>query len=103
MSLTRKLVRTHNKNPDCGKPSIFVGERQSSALVLLKKSSRSGVINEFLRKLREIVSCSLFFIVAWLATIRNALSCSSFKLYSWAMPSITFCSSSFLALNFFSK
>ena len=32
-------------NPDCGKRSIFVGERQSSALVLLKKSLRSRVIN----------------------------------------------------------
>ena len=43
------------KNPECGKPSIFVGERQSSALVLLKKSLMTGVINESLRKLRGLV------------------------------------------------
>ena len=43
------------KIPDRGKPSIFVGERQSSALVLLKKSLRSRVINESLRKLRGLV------------------------------------------------
>ena len=44
------------KIPDCGKPSIFVGERQSSALVLLKKSLRSRVINESLRNLRGLVN-----------------------------------------------
>ena len=44
------------KIPDCGKPSIFVGERQSSALVLLKKSLRSRVINESLHKLRGLVT-----------------------------------------------
>ena len=43
------------KIPDCGKPSIFMGERQSSALGLLKKSSISRVINESLRKLRGLV------------------------------------------------
>ena len=43
------------KIPDRGKPSIFVGERQSSALVLLKKLLRSRVINESLRKLRGLV------------------------------------------------
>jgi hypothetical protein len=41
-----------NKNPDCGKPSIFMGERQSSVLVLLKKSLITGVIKESLCKLR---------------------------------------------------
>ena len=44
------------KIPERGKPSIFVGERQSSALGLLKKSSISGVINESLRKLRGLVT-----------------------------------------------
>ena len=44
------------KIPDHGKPSIFVGERQSSALVLLKKSLRSRVINESLHKLRGLVN-----------------------------------------------
>ena len=44
------------KIPECGKPSIFVGERQSSVLGLLKKSSRSGVINESLHKLRGLVT-----------------------------------------------
>ena len=43
------------KIPDHGKPSIFVGERQSSALVLLKKSLRSRVINESLHKLRGLI------------------------------------------------
>ena len=43
------------KIPERGKPSIFVGERQSSVLGLLKKSSSSGVINESLRKLRGLV------------------------------------------------
>ena len=44
------------KIPERGKPSIFVGERQSSALGLLKKSLISGVINESLRKLRGLVT-----------------------------------------------
>ena len=43
------------KIPDCGKPSIFVGERQSSVLVLLKKSLRSRVINKSLHRLRGLV------------------------------------------------
>ena len=43
------------KVPDRGKPSVFVGERQSSVLVLLKKSLRSRVINKSLRKLRGLV------------------------------------------------
>jgi hypothetical protein len=49
-------IANNYKNPDCGKPSIFMGERQSSVLGLLKKSSRSGVINKFLCKLRELVT-----------------------------------------------
>ena len=44
------------KIPDRGKPSIFMGERQSSALVLLKKSLRSRVINQSLPKLRGLVT-----------------------------------------------
>ena len=36
-------------NPDHGKRSIFMGERQSSALVLLKKSLRSRIINDSLK------------------------------------------------------
>ena len=44
------------KVPDCGKPSVFVGQRQSSVLVLLKKSLRSRVINKSLRKLRGLVT-----------------------------------------------
>ena len=44
------------KIPDCGKPWIFMGERQSSVLVLLKKSLRSRVINESLHKLRGLVN-----------------------------------------------
>ena len=47
------------KIPDCGKPSIFVGERQSSALVLLKKLLGSGIINESLRKLRGLITVKL--------------------------------------------
>ena len=43
-------------NTDCGKRSIFMGERQSSALVLLKKSLRSRVINESLHKLRGLIT-----------------------------------------------
>ena len=43
------------KIPDCGKPSTFMGERQSSTLVLLKKSVGSGVINKSLRKLRGLI------------------------------------------------
>ena len=43
-------------NPDGGRGSNFMGERQSSALVLLKKSLRSRVINESLRKLRGLVT-----------------------------------------------
>jgi len=37
-----------------------MGERQSSALVLLKNSSRSGIINESLRKLRGLVICTSY-------------------------------------------
>ena len=54
------------KIPERGKPSIFVGERQSSALGLLKKSSSSGVINESLRKLRGLVThrwCIITYII----------------------------------------
>ena len=50
------------KIPDCGKPSIFVGERQSSALVLLKKLLGSGIINESLQKLRGLVIHNAIFI-----------------------------------------
>ena len=51
-----KLWMKITKFPECGKPSIFMGERQSSALGLLKKSSRSRVINESLCKLRGLVT-----------------------------------------------
>ena len=43
------------KIPERGKPSIFVGERQSSALGLLKNSSISQVINKSLHKLRGLI------------------------------------------------
>ena len=46
------MLNKDYKIPDCGKPSIFVGERQSSA----KKSSISGVINKSLHKLRGLVT-----------------------------------------------
>ena len=44
--------------PERGKPSIFVGERESSVLGLLEKSLRFGVINKSLRKLRGLVTNS---------------------------------------------
>ena len=47
------------KIPDHGKPSNFVGERQSSVLVLLKKSLRSRVIIESLCKLRGLITLLL--------------------------------------------
>jgi len=53
--LTTKILTEDYKIPECGKPSNFMGERQSSALVLLKNSSRSGIINESLHKLRGLV------------------------------------------------
>jgi len=53
-----KILTEDYKNPECGKPSIFVGERQNSVLVLLKNSSRSRVINESLHKLRGLVILS---------------------------------------------
>ena len=60
------------KIPDCGKPSIFVGERQSSALVLLKKSLRSRVINESLRKLRGLVIPDFLIIFTLITILGNA-------------------------------
>jgi len=53
--LTTKILTEDYKIPECGKPSIFMGERQSSVLVLLKKSLRSRVINKSLCKLRGLV------------------------------------------------
>ena len=38
-----------------GNDQFFMGERQSSVLVLLKKSLRSRVINESLCKLRGLI------------------------------------------------
>ena len=53
-----QMLNKDYKIPDCGKPSIFVGDRQSSVLVLLKKSLRSRVINKSLCKLRGLVTLS---------------------------------------------
>ena len=47
------------KIPECGKPSNVMGERQISVLGLLKKSSRSRVINESLCKLRGLITLNV--------------------------------------------